>query len=55
MSFVQEMFGLIKKAFTALLSFSGSLVSITNLSNFTKLNNFTNSLNNQPYITRPKS
>ena len=43
------MFGLIKKAFTALLSFSGSLVSIPNLSNFTKYI----SLSNQPCMTRP--
>ena len=43
------MFGLIKKAFIALVGFSGPLVSMANVFNFTTLI----SLSNQPWMTKP--
>ena len=43
------MFGLIKKAFIALMGFSGPLVSMANVFNFTTLI----SLSNQPWMTKP--
>ena len=43
------MFGLIKKSFIALLSFSGLIASMANTSNFTACISF----NNQPCMTRP--
>ena len=43
------MFGFIKKMFIRLLSFSGSLASMANVSSFTTYI----SLNSQPCMTRP--